>query len=626
MRAKEINIEQFKSIDELYLFIDENAGNLKQNWDLTDLWIRYKKQTGVEEERQKAQWEIDCFMFEIKGNQLFSQIYSDGKSVKETKKYPDLNEFQKKAIDYVKKRAETSKNPIVKARYNHLLWKCPPGIKHNRFASAAIENYIAAIMDYYELYQTEKHKETPFQIGKLYETLVAVCNEVKSSSTQLKDLTKFLLFQENEFYTRHGILNDMLEYPRLFKPVDFENTLAIFDERINGDGKKPDDFLLVNYHLPTAIKIATKTKSDVKKWHNEIGLAYLRIAEEETEEDRLWIKQNYHSKAIEAFNLAGNKEKRKEAQQLYADLKPKVKLSSFRVDFDEKTQKLLRKFQDHIKKMAEAILKQPPHQVYQTIASGDFFPRHSDVVKASENKENVFLDFVTTIRFDKNKNIAKHHSENGNERKLYETYGHHIKMSVLPYLHYILIPGIKSGHLTFENFIAFLAEKSWIGKPHLKYDLGGEEKSINWIGLLSPSIIEFFIQIQGWVSSKYYKPSFVLCVDSLTLKMEGLFRDFCERANIPTSISRQKGMQEAYIHNVLDNEILKKYYNEDDRLFFNYLFSSEGGLNLRNNVAHCFYDYNEYHPDQMLLLIAALLRIAKYDYKNVKKAQQTTNG
>jgi hypothetical protein len=73
-------------------------------------------------------------------------------------------------------------------------------------------------------------------------------------------------------------------------------------------------------------------------------------------------------------------------------------------------------------------------------------------------------------------------------------------------------------------------------------------------------------------------------------------------------------MQEAHLNNILDNDDLKKHFNEDDLLFFNYLFSGGSGIDLRNNVAHCFYGHDEYHPDKMLLLIAALLRIGKYDY------------
>lgn len=615
MKSKEIDINQFNTIDEVYNFVDENAYNLERNWDITDIWVKYRNKTTSEVEKQKAQWEIDCFLFEIKGDRLFSQIYSAASDTGEVKVYPNLNDLQKEVIEYVNKRLDSSSNPLLKARYAHLLWKCPIGIKHNKFAISSIDNYVKGIEDYSKQWNEENHKQTPFQIGRLYETLLAVVNEIKNNLEKVKKLTHELLFNSTfAFYTKHGILNDMLEYPKLFKPKDFENTLAILEEELNKDKTTSDDFSLVNYHIPTAIKIAIKIKSDVKKWHNETGLAYLRIAATETEEDRFWLKLDNYSNAIKAFILAGNNEKKGEAEFLYSELKPKVKLPTTRIDFDEDTQKQLQEFQDYIKKLAEDILKKTPEQVYRTISNGLFFPKYVDIIKASKNNENAFLNFVTTIHFDKNKNISKKLKDVEEEKEIFDTYSYQIRMSVLPYLHYILIPGIKSGSLTFENFIEFIATKSWIGKPHIKFDLGGEEKTINWIGLLSPSIVEFFIQIQGWVSSKYYKPSFVLCVDSLTMKFEGLLRDFCERMNIPTSVSRKKGMQEAYIHNVLDNATIKKFFNEDDMLLFNYLFSSDSGLNLRNNVAHCFYDYEEYHPDQMFLLIAALLRLAKYDY------------
>jgi len=610
-----MDISQFGTIDEVYNFVDCNAYSLERNWHLTDLWVKYRNKTTSEVEKQKSQWEVDCFMFDIKGERLFSQIYSAASDTVEVKAYPNLNDFQKEVIEYVNQRLENSSCPLLKARYAHLLWKCPLGVKNNKFAILSIDNYVNAIEDYCDQWNEEKNNETSFQIGRLYETLLAVVNDIKSNLEPVKKLTHKLLFNSTfEFYTKHGILNDMLEYSKIFKPIDFENALSIFEEELNKDKTKSDDFSLVNYHIPTAIKIATKTKSDVRKWHNETGLAYLRIASTETEGDRFWLKLDNYSNAIKAFILAGNYEKKGEAEFLYSELKPKVKLPKTRIDFDEQTQKQLQEFQDYIKKLAEDILKQTPEQVYRTISSGMFFPKYADIIKASKNKENAFLNFVTTIHFDKNKNISKKQQEVEEERDIYETYSYHIKMSVLPYLHYILVPGIKSGKLTFENFIEFIAIKSWIGKPHIKYDFGGEEKPINWIGLLSPSIVEFFIQIQGWVSTKYYKPSFILCVDSLTLKFEGLLRDFCERMSIPTSISRQKGMQEAYIHNVLDKETIKIFFNEDDMLLFNYLFSTDDGLNLRNNVAHCFYDYEEYHLDQMLLLIAALLRLAQYDY------------
>lgn len=618
MRSKEIDIDQFKSIEDLYNFIDKNAFELEKNWDLPDLWVKFRNSTSSDLEKKMAQWEIDCHLFEVKGGQIFSQIYGSSDDELRITKFPTLSEPQKRVIDYVTNRAKNSGNPLLKAKYYHLLWCAPNGVKNNRFASCAIENYISSIHRYCQILGSKKDGETSYEIGRLYENILAIANQIKVENKILIALTRRLLFELEgiEFYMKHGVLDDMLDYPKLFKPLDFEGTLELFDIELEKPKEKKDDFLLVNYYLPTAVKIASKTKGDVKKWHNEIGLAYLRMASEETQEGRFWIKQDYHSKAISTFRLAGNKSMKREAEKLYAELKPKVRLSNVRIDFDEETQTKLKHFNDGIKQLAKSILNNSPENVYRTISRGYLFPKYGDVVAASEDKENAFLNFVTTIRFDKNQNITKGKGkDSAQEYKLLEIYSYQVRMVLLPYLHYIIVPGIKSGHLTFENLIHHLAKNSWIGKEQVQFDLGGEEKNINWIALLEPSIVEFFLQIQGWVSSKYYRPNFILCVDSITLKIEALLREFCRRLNIPTSSIGPNGMQEIYLHNVLDNEEFNRYFNEDDILFFKYLFSNEGGLNLRNNVAHSFYDHNEYHPDQMFLLLAALLRLAKYDLK-----------
>ena len=621
MTSKEIDVKQFKTIEQIYDFIEINALNLDKNRYITDLWVRYRDFTNSESEREKAQWEIFCFIFELKRDQIFPLVFSSGEGNGEIQKYPDLNDFHGNILEYVIQRSKFSKNSILLARYNHLLWKAPNGIKHRDHAINAAISYIKAINEYYKIFSNTGTKEILYQITVIYEILLPVCNEAKIEIDSVKKITNFLLFESVgfEFYVKHSILKDMLEYPKIFKQSDFENSLEIFDEIVKTENDKPNSITLYEFYLSTAIKIAQKTNSDVKKWHNIVGFAYLRMAESETEEDRFWVKQKFHTDAIEAFGLAGNLEKVREVEKLYMELKPKVTLPSHRFTYDEKTQKKLKKHHDYIKKLAHKILKKSPDEVFKVISEGYFFPKYEDVLKASKNKGNGFLKFSTTIRFDNNKNITKQEAIDEEKIELFETYSHDIRYSVLPYLFYIIVSGIKSGHLNYENLVSYIATKSWIGKPHTIYDLSGEGKTINLISILIPSICEFFVQVQAWVNSNSYAPSYILCIDSLTLKMEGLFRSFCERANVPTSANKSKGMQEVMIHNVIENEVIKKYFNEDDRLFFDYLFSNEGGLNLRNNIAHSFYDYGDYNLDQMLLLIAALLRLAKYDYTRVNQ-------
>ncbi len=622
MKAKEIDINEFKTINDVYNFIDENAFELDQSYELTNIWLKYKEKTLNEVEKQKSQWEFDCFFFDIKGKCLFSKVYSSKENNKELGRYPDLNKIQSDVIDYIILRTRESNNPLLKARYNHLLWEMPSKVKNNQYAYAAIEFYISSINQCCSQYIKDRHKQidndTDFQIGNLYEILIAISSEIRSDAKELKILTKHLLFEipEFEFYLKHDILNDMLKYPKLFKPIDFDGTLDLIENEINKNNDNANDYNLVEYLIPTAIKIATKTQSDVKKWHTKKGIAFLKLAEAETEEDRFWIKQDFHTSAIIAFSNAGNIEKRKEAEELYAKLKPKIKLPSKRFNYKIEDRKCLIDSRDALKRHTKSVLNQTPNEIYRTISNGNFFPSHSDINRVCRDFDNSFLDLVTTIHFDKNKNITKSYDkEDENNNNIYDIYGEHLNMITLPYLFYIIVPGIASGKLTFKNFISYIKNNTWIGRPHIKYDLGGKGKAINWIGLLSPSIVDFFIQVQGFVNSKYYKPNFILCIDSLTLKIEGLLRDFCERVKIPTSVNRKKGMQEAYIHNVLENDKFKEYFNDDDLLFLKYLFTNENGKNLRNNVAHCFSDYEEYHLNTMLLLLAALLRLGKYNYK-----------
>jgi hypothetical protein len=108
--------------------------------------------------------------------------------------------------------------------------------------------------------------------------------------------------------------------------------------------------------------------------------------------------------------------------------------------------------------------------------------------------------------------------------------------------------------------------------------------------------------------------NFVLCIDSLALKFEGILRDFAKIIGASSQVHSKGWNREAYIEDLLEDEKVKSYFNEDDLLLFKYLFTSQG-KNIRNNVAHAFYKYHHYKPELMILIIMAVLRISKYQVK-----------
>ena len=112
-------------------------------------------------------------------------------------------------------------------------------------------------------------------------------------------------------------------------------------------------------------------------------------------------------------------------------------------------------------------------------------------------------------------------------------------------------------------------------------------------------------------------PNFVLSLDSLTLKIEGIFRDLCQLSGIAVSHQTKDNLGRNIVHEkdinaLLYEDAIKKLFDEDDLLFFKFLLIEKSGYNLRNKIAHSLMSFQEYDCDYMHLVILALLRLGKY--------------
>ncbi len=317
MEVKAIDLSHVSTLEEFYTVLEHHALRLAKEHDITDLLLNFKSRTTTDKEIQKLQWEVEAFLHSFHGKRVFSFSTSNGKEIGEVAEYPTLDAHQMEAFEYIKLRANTSASSILKARYNHLLWASITK-KNRNFAEQAAKAYIEAVKDCVSLNRTPEH-EWSFFIAQLFENLIGLVSECKIFVEQVKKLSNELLFASPtvNFWAKHGIIDDMLKHPNIFKSNDFIGTLALYEEHIQHLKAKTDDFLLVNYHIPTALKVAQKLKSDVREWYDEKGKAYLRMAESEADESRNWIKLDHYRSAIDAFRLSGNKTKKKEVEQRY---------------------------------------------------------------------------------------------------------------------------------------------------------------------------------------------------------------------------------------------------------------------------------------------------------------------
>ena len=71
-----------------------------------------------------------------------------------------------------------------------------------------------------------------------------------------------------------------------------------------------------------------------------------------------------------------------------------------------------------------------------------------------------------------------------------------------------------------------------------------------------------------------------------------------------------KGIREMYIEDFIRHPKMKELFDDNDMVFFHFLFLNSG-INLRNNIAHSFFRPQDYTFQNAVLLIIALLRVSK---------------
>ncbi|QKJ32440.1 DUF4209 domain-containing protein [Mucilaginibacter mali] len=613
MKKDKVDLKEIKVMSQLYELLEKDALLLTRDHRLLDVLVDYRNQTENTDEKQLAQWELEAFLFGFHGIDPFAYSTSTGAEPGTYNEFPDMDDFQAKAFNYLRQRCVQANNPVLVARYHHLVWRGPKGIKNKAFATRAIDGYMAQVPLYLKQFDIDGDDHSLSEISQLLKKLIRLCAETKFKVDELKKLLSDIFYNTPTvpFFIKDSVLELMLETKVLFRPADFKGALDIYEAELLKETHKKDRFLWTHGYFDNAINLATRLGVDVKIWHERLGDMHTHIAELENKPERNWLKGKAISSAIEAYRNAGHAEKKKNAEQLLFELKPHIKLTSVRIPANDDEIKQYETLQKYIKNECKNLLLEPPEQIYASLIEGWFFPNAAAIGEKVKTIKSTF-DLFTVVQFDNNKNIRTEQADAGKNKRFNEAYSRYLEHYTLQYLHYVFVPGIKSGHLTYRNFLAFLKERTWLGEPYLETDLSGNVLSFNWISMLAPAIVEYFVQVQSWVWSAGYTPSFMLPIESLTLKMEGLLRNFAERLNISTTVLGKNGTQEAYIHNILEDERIQTYFDQEDVQFFKFLFANEGGINLRNNIAHCLYNVTDYSLDKMHLLLAALIRIAKY--------------
>lgn len=564
------------------------AGELKKIWEsAADAHLR-----------KLIQIEIDCLNFSFWQGKLIPIFSNTDKTGITINEYPAVKNFDQESIRYIIERLKQTPNKRLQANYGQILWTA--NVKNKG------PHVQTAINAYLQLLENSNSDDTHF-----YSDFINVLFLSTASKYKVEPVKKLLINSISSAQTPYDayviLTPKVLELQKFFSKEEIE-TVKEKAEQIWTDSNK---LSLFSYEriAENAINVLKALKLNPKHWYNRLGEWHEKTIDLRKDDDTGMMPIHFCERAIHFYKLAGNREKEKELLKRLIPLKANLKLSTVELKFSGSE---LTELMTYHKKVIANILQTDPNIIKFLCTDTNIFPTFNSLNETVAARDKSILDLVSVIKYDINKNTSRTKSKDEElTAALLDEYNWYVQIVSIPFLIELFKEGLLEQKLNFRTMIEYLHKHSWIAKNISYRDSGGEPFEHNWLALITPALVEFFLHWQALHYSESKFQNFILCIDSLATKFEGLLRDFARLIGASSQVHSKGWNREAYIEELLQEEKIKNYLNEDDLLLFKYLFTTNG-KNIRNNVAHSFYKFHHYKPELAILLIMAILRISKY--------------
>lgn len=579
-------------------------------------------QNGETDEATKSQYEIDFLNFNINSNKL-SFLFSGTNDKGEPVEYPTLKLFTDDTYNFLIDRQKKAKSPSLKARYSHILWLSPK--KKIEYAKTAIDNYLKLIKirEKQDIDFPNEHFGLRVLENIKNAFLLSLSVKYKIEVTKMEIIRIVKKYPETSSSAnaiRFQLIGLMLEQKSVFKETDFKGIVKVCEQMISKS--YPTNKHSVIDVLNLIIKVEKKLKNETAKYEKRIAEMWEELSYDREDETNL-VSSDFCKNALKIYKKLKLTAKVKELEKRFNELRKNIKLSSFGQEID------LTEIMEGFRKYADKLTDNEPYVIINSLMTDKgLLPTFDEVEKqAKETGKHSFLQHLAnTSILDRNGNTAQYF----NDKEEYEYYqilqSYHFSLELMKsnLIREIIFAGIKKGKLNADTILSYLQQYSWLGKELEMSSNGGKPVPYCWLALIAPALNEYFINLEFFFRNQTNYPNFILCIDSLSLKIEGMLRDICEFKGITTFELKpdKKGRtisQEKDIHKLLYEPEIANLIDKDDLLFFKFLLVEKAGYNLRHRVAHSLMTFYEYHINLMNLLIMAVLKFGKYNFVTTTK-------
>ena len=582
------------NLDKIYTKIENN-----KSFDFSEIMkdLRFMLNTVDSEDiLKKVKCEINCLNLQIENGEpqgIFGITDVEG----ELKYFPNLDDFDEADFQYLRERVEYSKNNFIILIYACILWV---GKREIKYCECFIDNSIELINqhDFEETHET-------YEVVKVIKNAFIKCETVKEiiiSWIQNEDFWN-IKFSFIPFHLIDFVLTQKNNFKSFFQKLD-QICWDIYDNIKDSD----NIYASLNF-LELGEKCSNKLKNDNFPWRLEIAKCYESKCK--SEENPL-TQSHFCMLAISSYKKADKHSKADELLNFHkTEISPNMVFNKIEIPLDE-----LNDIYPMLLEASENIAEDDLKEIFSyLIASDEILPDYQMCKKLSENmsKESpLFYDFGKVIIGDEK--LPMDNFENDEEKMNYGIMFHYSKQMTLIYIPFIIEifnKAFNSGKLSQESCLNFIKNETWLGVkmvPNLNIEN-------HFFELIVPAINYYFLERNLYLLYPNYYPHFVLTIDSLTLKLEGIIKILCKIFGIETKETTDNNtVQDKSLNKLLNDEKLSEKMGQSNIFFLKYLLIDKCGLNIRNEAAHSLLALNEYNYVNATLLLVALLRLCKYNW------------
>lgn len=551
--------------------------------------------------------------------------------------WPDINAFTIDDFKYFEKRYNESQNLYVKTEYGLMVYfgNKTDFSKHNDFRRKLFNELFQLSKQYYDK-AIEDNSYIICYINTL-QLALGIANESKLELEQT-DIINYIfnviitsdikrkinlrivptlsdILSNNYSLTKkqvdfRKVIQKNIEIVRELEKSDLYNTLSVVDKCLKMEQKiKGDSKYLSKYKAELYEKLAHESERNNSLAAVDFADKALRLYQQLKSAEDIVRLQNYYN------NIRGMQCLFEFRQELPYEDSQKIKKQIDQTIFESDERDILYYFIltpwyrkiDKIKKWADDFRKQSPLLSIAPAKIIDKFGNTVDVYNTEAEKEEYSFWKAYKINFQFGSQIMSQ----------------------------FFIKAYEEKKLSYNTVMSYL-EGTWFNDEIIR-DYNGHKVKVKPVNTLKPGLKRIFEELDRFYADKSYQCDFVTIIDCLTLKIEGLLRNFCERVGIPTFRTCQKGNDELMMEKTLDilladishepegKPFQKTNFDEEDRIMIKFVLSEKTGLNLRNEVAHGLMDINDYNFDLVVILFSLIMKLSKYRFIEINGGENEIN-